>query len=157
MDELRIHFTKQDWMDDLADHQYAGPIKGNRIIIPFKRDDWSIGETHIMWCISAEHLRGMAPMKITISEAYDLRGRDPKLLEQLYWMTTVTNCSPENDRLRDRLSASLTSNTLNNPKQLQFKLNYGCQHEWVDTGMRRSWCKHCDQDGVLNMETGTYE
>ena len=30
-------------------------------------------------------------------------------------------------------------------------------HEWVDTGTKRSWCKHCGLDSVFNGTTATYE
>lgn len=36
------------------------------------------------------------------------------------------------------------------------KLGKNCTHDWVDTGMRRSWCKHCDADAKLN-EHGEWE
>lgn len=30
-----------------------------------------------------------------------------------------------------------------------------CQHTWVDTGSRRTWCKRCDCDGDLDPMTNT--
>lgn len=24
-----------------------------------------------------------------------------------------------------------------------------CQHEWVQTGMNKTWCRHCDSDGYF--------
>lgn len=29
-------------------------------------------------------------------------------------------------------------------------------HEFVDTGTKRSWCKHCDIDAVYDIERGEY-
>lgn len=32
-----------------------------------------------------------------------------------------------------------------------------CAHEHVDTGMKRSWCKHCDADMEFCAETGEFK
>ena len=29
-----------------------------------------------------------------------------------------------------------------------------CQHSWIDTGMRKTYCKHCDTAGWLDPMTG---
>lgn len=31
-----------------------------------------------------------------------------------------------------------------------------CEHVWVDTGGKRSWCKHCNVDAYWSLEFGTY-
>lgn len=31
---------------------------------------------------------------------------------------------------------------------------YNCQHKWVDTGMRKTFCKHCNVEGDYNPMTG---
>lgn len=28
-----------------------------------------------------------------------------------------------------------------------------CSHEWVNTAMRKSWCKHCNADAVWDTST----
>ena len=32
--------------------------------------------------------------------------------------------------------------------------SYFCEHKWVDTGMRRTFCKECDIDGDYDPMTG---
>lgn len=32
-----------------------------------------------------------------------------------------------------------------------------CNHSFVDTGMLRSWCKHCDKEALFNRSTGQYD
>jgi len=32
-----------------------------------------------------------------------------------------------------------------------------CDHNFIDTGMKKSWCKHCDKEGIFNTNKGTYE
>ncbi len=29
-----------------------------------------------------------------------------------------------------------------------------CEHSWIDTGMRKTYCKHCDTTGWLDPMTG---
>ena len=29
-----------------------------------------------------------------------------------------------------------------------------CQHKWIDTGMRKTFCKHCDVEGDYDPMTG---
>ena len=31
---------------------------------------------------------------------------------------------------------------------------YNCKHLWVDTGMRKTFCKHCDVEGDYDPMTG---
>jgi len=31
---------------------------------------------------------------------------------------------------------------------------YSCQHKWIDTGMRKTFCKECDAEGDYDPMTG---
>lgn len=31
---------------------------------------------------------------------------------------------------------------------------FQCQHKWIDTGMRKTFCKHCEVEGDYNPMTG---
>ena len=45
--------------------------------------------------------------------------------------------------------------TFNGNIRFEGKLTYHqCQHKWIDTGMRKTFCKHCDVDGELDPMTG---
>ena len=30
-------------------------------------------------------------------------------------------------------------------------------HNFIDTGMKKSWCKKCDKEGIFNSSKGIYE
>lgn len=43
---------------------------------------------------------------------------------------------------------------------LEELLDFGtdeCDHEWIKTGLRKSWCKKCDSTGYFNIAIGDYE
>lgn len=32
-----------------------------------------------------------------------------------------------------------------------------CNHEFVQNGCRKSWCSHCDCEGLFDFESGTFK
>lgn len=44
--------------------------------------------------------------------------------------------------------------TFNGNIRYEEEWTYQCQHKWIDTGMRKTFCKHCDAEGELDPMTG---